>query len=287
MKPTSPDDWKLHPGHSSGIYIGGTGHDRQIIEASSPEQAHMIYTSHLAQIEENRLQENRAAVRRIKKHPELEIVRQPVKRRISQPRFWMGYDTLQDAQRRLLQSLVYIGAYPYWITDLAELAPEKYIAAVQDEREQMFHVDLSDPDVDLRSFEPQYVTAQNGCLWLFRYPSRHQKQGPDTQNMGCQFVGSGSPSRLNVPVSEIIFNLKNQEPIVWSGAHQKLLATRAVRQLRLSPQVAVLSAPGGIGLEYRTRLVGEVKDDIVVMDDKDKRPWIAETLKEVGLNVAS
>jgi hypothetical protein len=287
MKPTSAADWTLHPGHSSGIWIGGTGHDRQIIEAGSAEAAHLVYMSHIAHIEMQQQQENRSAVRRIKKHPELEIIRQPVKRRVVQPRFWMGYDTLQDAQRRLLQSLVYIGAYPYWITELAELAPEKYIAAVQDEREKTYYVDLSDPDVDLRSFEPQYVTAERGCLWLFRYPSRHQKQGPDSQNMGCQFVGSNAPSRLNVPVSEIIYNLKNQEPIVWSEAHNKLLSTRAVRQLRLSPQVAVHAAPNGIGLEYRTRLVGEVKDDIVVMDERDKRPWIAETLKEVGFNVAS
>ncbi len=219
--------------------------------------------------------------------PDVPIVRLPSKRRMAQPTLKIQYDTLHDITMRLSNSLIFVGSVLYYCREIVEIDKE-FLLIVENADDQRFKCWYKNDAIDLRTIEPQYIRHQASPGFLCRSPSRQQRQGILFDNVYCRCVGGGGTVRFE-NIRSLIDGVTT-EIYPWTPTYLDLmLRLRALPALRLSKDVALYTKrKGPLMAEYRGRLLGEVKDNTVLVDKDDfTRPWIVNAARMVGLEVDS
>lgn len=219
--------------------------------------------------------------------PEVPIVDLPMKRRVTQPRFKLHYDTVKDFNLRLGNSIIHVGRLPYYVREIVQ-NKDDIILVVEDEKKSKGKITYQKNEaIDLRTPEPQYLMLDSYTVRLTRPPFRQQVQGLHSQNSFIQRVGKDNEGCYHWENPyELLWALKEgMNTITWDKETVNLmLKYRALKTLRLSGNVAAYRVGSDIFIEYKGRGLGELQDNWVRVDDLDmKQPWIKKDLQEVNL----
>jgi hypothetical protein len=212
-------------------------------------------------------------------------VYETAKRRLPFPAFKLELNTVDDAGLRLSNTIVYIGPDPVFVTGVALGRDGQMYLLFRAVDGKDYKIAYHDPKVDLRSPEPQYLVYHHEPVYLIRNALRQQKQGLDRSNSMIKPVNK-NPHRWDHAM-EVCKGLKEQTNLSWTPQyHDLMVRARAFRSLRLSPNVCFFADDDKVKAEYRGRLLGDVNDNEITLDDSDKRrPWIAKAVKEIGCEV--
>lgn len=214
------------------------------------------------------------------KLPEFPAIVKPSKRRLSQPRFRLTFDTEADARLRLAGSFIFVGTNLLYVRDVKAL-DDDYLLILEDAVGKAHRVWYSSEAVDLRSPEPQYIVHQDRPAFYGRHPSRQQRQGVSGESAFIKLVGGQDYLRLH----NFSWFMKDMEMenIVWNADVQKLMCKYyAAAALRMSKNVAFYRDNETVKAEFRGRYLGVVNDDTIKVAEVDRRPWIDREAKLIG-----
>jgi hypothetical protein len=242
----------------------------------SPQHAEFVqYAAHKAEQEK----------RKYMKYPEVPIEIKPSKRRLSQPRLKMDFETLHDIRLRLCNSLIFIGSKLWYVRDIVALEDD-FMLLVENEDQKLFRVMYKqEQNIDLRSPEPQYFVYENAPAYLVRYPGRQQRQGVNSDTAYGKYVGVGDQT-FRLHHYRWLMQSLDTEMISWDAKlYDLMVKAQAFRALRMSKDIAFFHdrTKNGVYAEYRGRLLGRIRDDVILVDDTDaKKPWINRDVNKIG-----
>lgn len=227
-----------------------------------------------------------AARRTVQKYldlPEAPVVKFGSKRRLQQPTLKLPFSSLHDIRLRLNGTMVFIGSTLYLVRDIFDVDGD-FLMKLEDKDGKKFRSWYHRGDVDLRSLEPQYVTVSNVPGFVFRPPGRIQRQGMCNENLLFKHVGQSQDNAHRLDSYHELMKGLSTDINPWSPAFSSLMVKmRALPALRLSKNVAFFTDKDKVRAEYKGRLLGEVYDDVVMLDEDDyRRPWIRDAVLQVG-----
>lgn len=225
-----------------------------------------------------------SVMRRIGKYKDVPITEMFPKRRLSQPRFKLTYETPGDLRLRLLNTCLWIGPELYYVRDCLSCENEHWLI-VEDGTGQRLKVEYySTPGIDLRTPDPQYIIVNETPVYFTRLPARQQQQGVTYSNCVLKPVGKNRFSHFD-GVQQLIVSLKDADTLPWKVQYQELMCKmKAFRALRLSTDVAFFRDDNEkLTAEYRGRRLGAVEENCILVDQDDfEKPWIRNDLQSVG-----
>lgn len=221
---------------------------------------------------------------RFLKYDDPPIKRLPSKRRIMQPTLKLQFDSLHDARMRLANGCIFIGAELYYVRDVHELEG-KYLLLLKGPDGKEYKIWYDSPDIDLRSPEPQYITYEDYPVYIMRSPARQQRQSINYDNLHGKRVGS--LQTMNCDPRIFMKEGMSRETILWSPQLLDLMSKiKALRQLRLSRDIAIHRKDEKLMVEYRGRELGVLQEDAITVDEQDYgRPWIRRDTRMIGCNL--
>lgn len=212
--------------------------------------------------------------------PDVPVVRRASKRRMPQPTLKVPFSSLHDIVLRLRHTLIFVGSELYFVDEIFNIRDD-FLLVVSNARGDRYKVWYSNPDIDLRSLEPQYITLNGHTNFLYRPPIRVQKQGMSIENMYVKPPG-GHPNRLRDVRS--LPQCISLDVFQWNPTLVELMVkVKALHSVRLSKSIAAYTDGQDAVAEYRGRRLGTIKDDVVFLDEHDvTKPWIIEAVRQVG-----
>jgi hypothetical protein len=222
------------------------------------------------------------------KYPEVPLELKPSKRRLSQPRLKMDFETLHDIRLRLCNSLIFIGSKLWYVREIIAL-DDDFMLLVEDEEAKLFRTMYKqEVNIDLRSPEPQYFVYENAPAYLVRYPGRQQRQGVNSDTVYGRYVGMGEQV-FRLHQYKWLMRSLDTEMISWDAKLADLMIkAQAFRALRMSKDIAFFHdrTKNGVYAEYRGRLLGRIKENTILVDDTDaKKPWINRDVNKIGCSL--
>jgi len=222
------------------------------------------------------------AERRYLTIPEVAIVQLPSKRRLSQPALKLPFDTLHDIKLRLQGGYVFVGANLFYVLDIRDMEGD-YLMILKDGNDGKFRCWYKQtPAIDLRTPEPQYISDANLPGFFFRPPMKQQRQAINHDNSFIKRVGHDSFSHCH-PLT-LVKGL-SRESVRWKPMLYDLMTKdRAIQAIRLSKDIAVFrDDTERLVVEYRGRLLGELKEDVILCSETDaRRNWIHRDASVIG-----
>ncbi len=206
------------------------------------------------------------------------------KRRLIQPPFKLHLETLSDAHLRLSHTVVFVGATPYYVHDVYQGSGD-FLLTMETWEGKVYRIWYSNPHLDLRNPEPQYIMYQEKPGLLYRRPTRQQRQGLSHDNAFVKHVGGRRYRPENI--HEVLRGLQETGVCMWDAKYWELMQKlRAFSALRLSPSIAVYLEGPQLKTEYKGRLLGDLNEDVVSVTEEDfNRPWIKRAVSVVGCNL--
>jgi hypothetical protein len=216
-------------------------------------------------------------------YPLLKPVKRPSKRRLEQPTLKPMFATFHDLSLRLQGTFIFIGSDLYRVYDMRD-AGDDYILIVQDKDGANFHVFYNEcREIDLRTPEPQYIQFQRMPVFLYRTPSRSQRQGICAENTLGRCAGTGDIIRVTDQPRDLMAGIST-DILPWSSGYTDLMRRGFLPSMRLSKNVAVYTdKKGEFHTEYRGRYLGELRENVVFAGEHDsEKPWIRAAVNEVA-----
>lgn len=210
-----------------------------------------------------------------------------LKRSVPQPSFKPEFDTTEQISLRIYNTLITVGDELYFVQNIHPSKNEgkqDFLLEVTDHRGKTYHVWYSDPRVDLRAPEPQYVRYNGRPAFYTRTARRQQQQGLCRGNTTLKYVGDDRFYNAD-NIYDIAASFRYRDNLMWDTYLERLFYTRALGAIRLSEKVAVWMDEDAPHIEYRGRPLGELRDDQVYCDPADIRPWIKNHVALVGLKL--
>lgn len=202
------------------------------------------------------------------------------KRRMEQPVFKFHFDTLHDIQLRLRHTLIFVGARLFYVRDIV-MFEQDFLLLLENETGQLYKLPYKSEFIDLRSPEPQYLQNGPEPVYLLRPPYRQQRQGIMRDNISCRLVGR--QHNINLSTKQLMQGISTDINQWVEGFTELMIRHRALPSLRLSKNVAFFVQENTILAEYRGRLLGEVHENTVTIDEYDMhRPWIVNNIRSIG-----
>jgi hypothetical protein len=192
--------------------------------------------------------------------------------------FRINYETVEEAQMRLLGTIICVNQEPMYVASLSGLAAGISLM-LNDAKGNSFRVFLHQIE-NLRSPEPGYINWHGRVYWVARKPARIYKQGLDNKNTNLFHITRGREGFDSI--SDLLPGLASREIQQWDAV-APLYQKQVIGQSRLSTSVASYSAHGQIAIVYKQRTLGYVNDEKLSLSADDKRPWITKELDTVGL----
>lgn len=214
-------------------------------------------------------------------YPELNVEEIVSGRRITLPPFHLPYETVEEIQMRLMGTIILIKNNPFYVENVIRKNND-YHLVVSNEEEERTIVKYNQGQLDLRSPEPGYINTEGGSYYFVRPPNRQQRQGIIYNQIFLKKIGSEemfSPHNKNA----VMIGLKFRDVQPWTSELCNLLQRRIISNMRLSNSIAIYIDHRKIKSEYKGRFLGEVHDDTILLDDRDRRPWILSDLKDVSM----
>lgn len=209
------------------------------------------------------------------------IVRLPTKRRLAQPTFKLDFDCVQDARMRLQGGLIFAGSSPYVVSDVYKYKDD-FLLLVTDIEDRSYKLFYSNPAIDLRAPEPQYIRGEGKALFFQRPPAKQQHQSLRYETIWTKQVGTSN--RNNIGPQDLIRGL-TREDMPWDEKLSHLAKMGVFTSIRLSKDIAFYQRNGTVFAEYRGRHLGVVDDNAISVDAEDyDKPWIARDVRAIGCN---
>lgn len=236
----------------------------------------------------------KSSLDKILSYPEVEVIERPSKRRLPQPRYKMDYEALPDFQRRLQNTIIFVGSDPYYVKDVVA-GQGDFILHLVDEKKKNFHVKYSCPFIDARTPEPKYLQLPDyGAGFFARLPKRQQSQGWGHQNTFFKLVGINHPW---TPINDwlpIVGIFKRSDSVVWTPVIKDMMVSlRLFSGAKLSDKIAMFHDPfcridkkHELWAEYKGRILGPVEDQTIFCRTKDtEQPWIRRDIQTIGFEI--
>jgi hypothetical protein len=211
------------------------------------------------------------------------------KRKVEQPVFKIEFETLEQIQLRLSGTLIFVGDELFLVQGITEGKNEgkrDFILQLIDYRSRTYRAWYSDPNIDLRSPDPQYILYNNRPAFMTRLARRQQQQGLHRHNTGIKYVGESRFSNLD-NYRELQKGLQYRDTIKWDAKLAELmLKARAIQSLRLSNNIAAWVKSDDLLVEYKGRPLGQLKENCILCDGDDaKQPWVKRDTAAAGLEL--
>lgn len=211
------------------------------------------------------------------------------------PRYKMKYETAEEANFRLHDSIITVRDQALYILSAQEDATGRIIVTTHDQDGVNDMYFLDEPGLDLRSADPGYVNFGNRVIHMVRRPARVYKQGLTKDNCYGRDVGRREYASLvnQLPVRLILQGLNSRSVNTFSEEQTSLLLEGRIPAdaIRLSDNVAIYLRGNNyrnrLAIEYKGRKLGAlVKDRVKLISDSDLEcPWLIEDLEQVGLRL--
>lgn len=225
------------------------------------------------------------ATRWINSYPKLIIPpRLGSKRRLEQTVLKLPFDNLHDIKLRIERSYIFIGSNLYFVVEVR--THENDFALLVNGGDGVNSIVMySDPAIDLRTPEPQYILFDRAPVFLSRVVGRSQKQGLSNENTVGVSVWPKHTMRVCDNTRALVNGISNTV-FTWSPYYMNLLKSGMMPSLRLSKDIAVYHDGKETKVDFRNRQMGSVEDDTALLNSRDcERPWITSALADVGLRV--
>lgn len=240
-----------------------------------------------------RREELESNVKLLKMYPELNLDKlvsgNVIARDIKLPPFKIDYDSHEQIQQKLLNTIILIKELPFYVRSTVDMGKGKYALVVSSGDANMpgqFVVKYDDVK-DCRGIAPGYYMYRGGAFWIYRIPERQNSQGMHQRNMQAKAAGTGSRGQ-SASHNFLLAALSPMKDIQYAGNLDELLVSGANTSIRLSNHISLYQtnkkgAP--VGVEYCGRPLGLIVNGAVkVMDKNDLRPsWIHKDLHKVSL----
>jgi hypothetical protein len=202
------------------------------------------------------------------------------------PPFKPKYDLgAAEVGMRLKNCIVAIKGLPYVVLSAVDLPDEGVAVKVMDPTGQTLFVNYNEAPFDLRCIGPRYI--QHGAVagYVTRLPVRHVQQGIHAENYQVCRFGDGQHVGVDTVALMRALSVVDIEP--YSNAISAKIRYGMVHGYRLSNNVAVGLSNKDIGVEYKGRPLGIIRDGKVQLDELDKEmSWLHKDLNEVHLEAA-
>ena len=211
----------------------------------------------------------------------------PIIRDVSLPPFRVAYDTHEQINTKLNNTVIMIKDNPFYVRMVYDLGDGQFGLCVSDREGTNYGISYADV-ADCRPIAPGYVTRNSAVFWLYRGPERQNQQG---MNHRTTFIrGVNQQQHSGARYDFLLDALSSRKDIPYEPALGKMIENEAVGTLRLSNNIALFQSGkkgAPIGVEYCGRNFGLLIDTTVkVLDEHDLRPsWIHKDLAAVNLRV--
>lgn len=217
-----------------------------------------------------------------------------VERRVAMPAFKHDYDTVEEARRRLLQTIVMIQGIPYLVEDVRQNMRHGIYLTLDPTTGDKKKVPLNKIH-DLRSPPPGYLSFKDdelfGTFWFARKPARVTMQGlPMRERGGTGYVKAVGNERGFQPwprAGILIKGLLNKDNMKFQPAMGEFMVSGLIKNIRLNGNVACYAEGNAAFVEYKGRKLGKLQGNRVSLEDETDRnvPWIEKDLNSANIEV--
>jgi hypothetical protein len=203
--------------------------------------------------------------------------------------FKVDYDTHEQINQKLNQTVILIKNVPFYVSQTADLGKGKFALLVQGldgARGTVKYDDVS----DCRGIAPGYFNYRGSAAWVYRTPDRQNSQGMCSRNMEYKLAGTEAVQRPRHDF--LLAALVTGKDIRYGENLHDVILSGAAQSIRLNNRIALYNvnkkgAP--IGVEYCGRPLGLIVNGACkVIDDCDLRPtWINKDLADVGMRMVA
>jgi hypothetical protein len=210
-----------------------------------------------------------------------------IERDIALPPFKVEYDSHEQINQKLNQTVILIKNNPFYVHQTCEYERGKFALLVSDPDGENNTIVHYDDVVDCRGIAPSYYNHRGSAWWIYRVPERQNSQGMSQRNM--QFKPAGERNHPGMcRTNDLLKALAQAKDIKYAPNLTDLLLSGANNSLRLSSRVAIYQSGkkgAPIGVEYCGRPLGLVIGDrCKVLDETDLIPsWMHKDLAKVDL----
>ncbi len=208
--------------------------------------------------------------------------------------FRMKYDTLDEVNRRLKNSIVLVSGRPVYVEETNQLRNGEFELIIfgQDNVRKKLNYTQAE-NVNTRSIQPEYIRKNGQIGYVTRLPARCNSQGMTHENTGFFTVGKGKRNNKEVrnffersQLPSFLGALADKDVVPWEEKFHGLMSKGVVTSFRMSPNLAVFYNQNQDRpfIEYKNRVLGHVEGSSVVSDDLPK-PWIVNALREVNMTL--
>lgn len=212
-----------------------------------------------------------------------------IPRDIKLPPFKVDYDSHEQINQKLANTVVMIKELPFLVRETIDLGKGKFALLVSDRAEAMYIVNYDDVK-DCRGIAPGYFMYRGRAHWVYRAPERQNSQGMGQRNTYYKIAGGKHSSAATTGF--LIQSLGVAQDINYGMNLHDVLLGGSNESLRLSNRVALYQtnkkgAP--IGVEYCGRPLGLIVNGYVkVLDENDLQPsWIHKDLQKINLQMGA
>lgn len=217
--------------------------------------------------------------------PELDISKLSVRpmRKVSLKPFKLNYQTYQEIRLRLNNTVIGIKGNPFHVKRVIQ--KDKDFLLILDDGSKLQKINYKDVP-DLRSIPPLYIKHGSRTGWLCRLPSRVYQQGLNRHNTVLYEPDCGRFAST-MEVKPTLYGIQNREDRKWTESIASLFKGEELSTLRLNDDVAVKKNNDKIICCYRGRSLGEIKENVVIVDDSDDllQGWIETAVQAAGLEL--
>lgn len=136
----------------------------------------------------------------------------------------------------------------------------------------------NDPELDYSASSLGMVNSNGEAIFCSRVPCRKWKQGLGRENVSVKGLGRDRPREVNGLIRSKSLGMTIENKFPSMEACLKMLRTRQVASVAFSRKFAVRRIGDKIALYFRTRIVGEIKEDKPSLDDRYN--YLQEVLQE-------
>lgn len=204
--------------------------------------------------------------------------------RVKLPPFKLNYETIDEARRRLHQTVILIKGNPFYVDDVGQKDGKFKLKLL--EATDGVHVQIKLEDVpDLRSAAPVYLTTPLGIRFLERFPERVYQQGLNQRNTRFRHIATEQTNRFDITM--FCRAVKSKKDRVWSKPMADFFDDGTLSEIRLTDRVAVFHRGTDNHACYRGRRLGKiVEDEVLLLDEDDSiQPWVIADAKKAGLKL--
>lgn len=210
-----------------------------------------------------------------------------IARDIQLPPFKIEYDTHEQINQKLIQTVILIKDRPFYVRNTIDLGKVGFALVLTGPEDIPGTWTVMYNEVkDCRGIAPGYYNHRGVAYWVYRIPERQNSQGMSARNMAAKSAGSTHAGQVGH--NFLLQALNTVQDIKFADNLEAVLTAGGGSSMRLNNNIALyLTQKKGapVGVEYCGRQLGLIVNGAVkVMDENDLRPsWIHKDLHKVGL----